>query len=422
MSTILSFMSGRQLTDADGDPLPGAKLRHYRANTNTPLTVYTNQDGNAITHAHAVPVVCDAGGFVPIIYIDDTSDWKVVTTDQNDIAQPQHSYDLLPGAVSAANAETYTKTLLEWTVANAAGSPYTLTAADAGKAYEVNTTAGNVTINLPSAASVGNGKGFIFKKVASANSMIIDPSGSETIDDSSTSITITTIYAVLGIFSNGAEWYRVNGYRDINVVLGLLPLPTVQRFASGSGTYTPTAGTRFIRVRMIAGGGGGGATTTNAGTGGTGSTFGGWGAGAGVGGQPGGGTVTAGGSGGANGTGTLLHRVSGGEGSTFIFVTGSTGGFGGNGVFGGAAASAAGSTAGGNGAANSGAGGGGGAGVGNAGGSGGGAGEYVEFLMTAAQIGASQGYAVGGGGAGGAAGSRAGGNGGSGVIIVEEYP
>lgn len=46
---------------------------------------------------------------------------------------------------------------------------------------------------------------------------------------------------------------------------GALPsgMPTVQRFASGSGTYVPTSlAVTWIRVRMVAGGGGGGVGTT----------------------------------------------------------------------------------------------------------------------------------------------------------------
>lgn len=47
--------------------------------------------------------------------------------------------------------------------------------------------------------------------------------------------------------------------------------PTVQKFTSGSGTYTTPAGVHFIRVRMVGGGGGGGGSgTASAGTGGTG--------------------------------------------------------------------------------------------------------------------------------------------------------
>src|SRR5882672_8148799 len=182
--------------------------------------------------------------------------------------------------------------------------------------------------------------------------------------------------------------------------IATIAAPTVQRFTSGSGTYTPTSGTVRIRVRMCAGGGGGGGP-----------------AGSGSGGGSSGG---AGGTGGSNSTGTLITRIPGGNGQGGLTVGGtvdSQGGQGGSNPFGGNGGGGSVSVSGTAGATNSGAGGGGGAGaVSTSSGAGGGAGEYAEFWMTAAQIGASQSYTVG---AAGAAGST-GGAGGAGQIIVEE--
>jgi hypothetical protein len=202
MPTILSFLSGRQITNDSGVPQSGAKLLHYRETTTTALTVWQDEAG---TVAHAQPVVCDAGGFVPLIYADDTFDWKVVITTSADVTLK--TYDELAKAESAVSAAGFAPPLFPWTQVTSAGSPVALTAADAGKAYEADTTGGNIEFDLPSAASVGDGKGFLFKKTAAANSMIIDPSGSETIDDVSTSLTVTRQYQVVAIFSNGAEWY-----------------------------------------------------------------------------------------------------------------------------------------------------------------------------------------------------------------------
>src|SRR5688572_27242166 len=179
MATILSFLSGRQITNNNGAPQAGALIYHYQAGTTNNLTVYSNQAG---TTPHAQPVVCDAGGFVPLIYVDDTSDWKIVV--QTAGAVTLQTYDNLPKAVAEISAANFAPPLLEWTQVTSAASPVALTAADAGKAYEANTTAGSIEFDLPSAASVGNGKGFWFKKTASANTMTLDPSGSETIDDS----------------------------------------------------------------------------------------------------------------------------------------------------------------------------------------------------------------------------------------------
>jgi hypothetical protein len=200
--------------------------------------------------------------------------------------------------------------------------------------------------------------------------------------------------------------------------------PTIQRFTTGTSlTYTPTSGTQYIRVRMIAGAGGGGAQTTNNGSNGTATSFGSWTAIAGSGGSVGGGGTGggAGGTGGVDGTGTLVVRFSGAAGmggaggGTNPTISG---GMGGSSPFGGAGASGnnfAGQSA----KANTGSGGGGaGAPNGINGSNGGGAGEYVEFYVSNP---AATTYTVGTGGNGGAAGTLAGGNGAAGVIIVEEY-
>ena len=194
-------------------------------------------------------------------------------------------------------------------------------------------------------------------------------------------------------------------------------LPTVQRFTSGSGTYTPTAGTIRIRVRMVGGGGGGGSYGgTSGSTGGT-TSFGAWTAIGGAGGQyatASAGSSAAGGTGGADGTGTKVCRIAGGYGG----ISSLTSGAGGSSVFGGCG----GVTQSNNGwpaVANSGSGGGGAQLSGNCGG-GGAPGEYVEFWMTASQIGAGLSYSVGAAGAGGL-GTLYGGAGGAGIILVEEY-
>ena len=414
MSTVLSFLSGRQITNSNGIPQAGALLYHYQAGTTTNLTVYSNQAG---TTAHAQPVVCDSGGFAPIVYIGEASDWKVII--KTALSVTLQTYDNLPKSPAAASATSFAAPLLTWNQKTSASSPVSLTSANAGNAYEADTTSGSITFNLPSAASVGNGKGFVFKKTASANSLILDPNGSETIDDVSTSLTITTKDLAIGIFSNGAEWYRA---------LDVVPYTqtTIQRFTSGSGaTYTPAIGIRHIRVRMVGGGGGGGAVTTNDGVNGGDSAFATWTAVKGNGGPHGNAAATAGGAGGTggtNGTGTLIHRADGmaGQGSDASGPVRT--GPGGISFFGGAGsgqnvANAAGLAA----KANSGSGGSGGLATAAGEGSGGGAGEYVEFYMSAAQVGASQTYTVGAGGAGGAAGNQAGGAGAAGVIIIEEF-
>lgn len=212
--------------------------------------------------------------------------------------------------------------------------------------------------------------------------------------------------------------------------------PTIQKFLSGSGTYTKPAGVLYIKVTMVGGGGGGGGATNNStggvGTAGTASTFGTTllSAGGGLGGD-GGTTATdhpTGGAGGSSslGTGPSGIALTGGGGCSGINMVVDQyvwGGQGGSSAFGGAGKGAF-NGIGGNGVANTGGGGAGGGysggGVGQSG-AGGGSGGYVHAMITSPS--ATYPYSVGGGGAHGAATpvGNNGGDGGSGFILVEEF-
>jgi hypothetical protein len=213
--------------------------------------------------------------------------------------------------------------------------------------------------------------------------------------------------------------------------------PTVQRFTSGSGTYTTPAGVKYIRVKMAGGGGGGGSSGSalrSSGNSGASSTFGSslLTADAGLG---GGSTSNIGGSGGLGTVnspaismgGSLATRSANGSGGVYSSTTiKAPGGLGGDTVlFGGGGKTGYTSPA--NGTNNTGGGGQGGimdgvgTGVIGISGPGGGGGGSVDAIIPAP--GATYAYSVGTGGSGGAAGTNgvAGASGGDGIIIVEEY-
>ncbi len=270
--------------------------------------------------------------------------------------------------------------------------------------------------------------------------------------------TTFTAYSVLcaGTTSTGA-FQNVSGLGSAGQVLtsngaGTLPTfqastatfvaPTVQKFTSGSGTYTLPSSPRaplYIKVRMVGGGGGGGGSGTIAGTPGS---------AAGNGGNTTFGTtllVANGGNGASNwvqnsnsglggtggtaslGTGPIGTAIQGGAGQgggQDVAASGLNGGqgaaspFGGVGAGGAANANQTGVAA----IANSGSGGGGaGAGSSSFGGAGGGSGGFVDAVINSPD--ATYSYAVGAAGTAGAAGTSgsAGGAGGSGYIEVTEH-
>lgn len=241
------------------------------------------------------------------------------------------------------------------------------------------------------------------------------------------SATKTEIAVGIGdLVANGIYTFKRNSANDAWIVLELSnrKIPTIQKFTSGSGTYTTSAGALYLTVRMSAGGGGGGGSGTGGGTGGNGgvSTF---------------GTsllTTTGGVGGifnaqgsSGGTATVSSPA-----VSILDVAGSNGGaaeqaraFAYGGVGGSNPISAVAPMS--NGVAGlSGKLGGGGAG-GGAGataiitGSGAGAGGYIEAIIPSPS--ATYSYAVGSGGAGGTAGTSgfAGGAGGNGFIEITEF-
>lgn len=242
-------------------------------------------------------------------------------------------------------------------------------------------------------------------------------------------LTKATITAGSGItVTNGS------GSITIAATAAAIVAPTVQKFTTGSGTYTTPTSPRvptYIKVTVLGGGGGGGASGTasfGASSNGGDSSFGTslitctGGNGGGQSGMAAGGTQTV------NAPAVLIGGLSGAAGQGASFTSTSTanipGGGGGSNLFGASGAGGAYTMAGGNAGSASGAGGGGGGGAGFTSfftGGGGGAGASAVAIITSPA--ASYSYVVGAGGNGGTAGTNgyAGGNGGSGWIIVEEY-
>jgi hypothetical protein len=204
--------------------------------------------------------------------------------------------------------------------------------------------------------------------------------------------------------------------------------PTIQKFTSGSGTYTKPANVSWIWIRMVGGGsgGGGGANSTGSSTAGGTTTF-----GTSLLSATGGAGSNSLGSGNAGvGSGGNVLNLTGNPGilglPALAGVNGGFGGVGGSSPFCGAGYGSY-ENAGTNAATNSGSGGGGG-GINSIGstassGTGGAAGGYVEHIIDTPS--ATYSYAVGSGGAGAAGNATftglAGGTGGSGYIVVEEH-
>lgn len=289
------------------------------------------------------------------------------------------------------------------------------------------TLTANRAVTLPATAT-NIGRTITIKKVDSgAFSIQVTPAGADTIDGSTAVMPLLDRYAQVTLYcANSGNWHVI-------AISGIMP--TIQKFTSGSGTYTTPAYTKRIRVMAVGGGGGGAGSSASANTNG-----GNGGAGAGANTTFGSTIVVAnggsGGTGGSTGQGGAGGTASLGTGAVGTAVTGGTGGgvplvpTGGNACGGMGAASAIGggggagafNQAGVAGITNTGGGGGGGGGP-NAslGGGGGGAGGFADAII--ASPAATYAYVVGASNTAGTAGTSgfAGGASGSGYIEVTEH-
>jgi hypothetical protein len=69
------------------------------------------------------------------------------------------------------------------------------------------TTSNNITITLPTAVGI-EGRQYTIKKVAAANTLLINTTGGQAIDGD-TSLTITLQYVSVTVVSNNARWYII---------------------------------------------------------------------------------------------------------------------------------------------------------------------------------------------------------------------
>lgn len=83
------YMPLAQAIAAPGVVVPGAELNFYLTTSNTRATTYANE---GLTVQNANPVVADAAGLFPDIFLDPTVIYKVVFTDPHNGVTPPHEY------------------------------------------------------------------------------------------------------------------------------------------------------------------------------------------------------------------------------------------------------------------------------------------------------------------------------------------
>jgi hypothetical protein len=197
-----------------GSPLAGGRVYPQQNDTSAFAETYLDSAG-ATPNSYENDgdgfgnyILLDANGRYPeSVFLADSSvyaaGYKFVVRDSAKAIQ--FTVTDIPASDPELSGDVFAAELVPWQQKTFADSPINLTPADVGGAYEIDTTSGNVVVNLPSAASAGNGKGFIFKKTFASNTVTVNRAGSDTIDGA-TSKVLYGQYTALKISSNGAGW------------------------------------------------------------------------------------------------------------------------------------------------------------------------------------------------------------------------
>lgn len=193
----LFFLKGLQFFDSNGDPLNGGLLRFYDAGTTSERTVY--KDDGAGT-AWTQPITLDSAGRLEYsVYIPE-GDFKVTLT--NSAGTSIFSEDNIPGAIAAAST-TFGRP--QRPILTKAAN-YVLVSDDLGKLVIADASGGAFTLTLPSAADTASGKGYDVMQYGTVGAVTIATVSAQTINGSATFV-LRPQYGVVGITSDGANWY-----------------------------------------------------------------------------------------------------------------------------------------------------------------------------------------------------------------------
>lgn len=172
--------------------------------------------GTYVTSVTGTAPVVSSGGTTPAISMaaaNGSTNGYLTSTDWTTFNSKQVAYTNLTTIGSLANATGWLYNngsgTFSYSIPNTpsitivTSSSVSPTATYGNEVILCNTTSNSITVNLPTAVS--NNATYTIKKIAAANSMIIDPNGTQTIDGSTT-ITITVENTSLVLVSDGSNW------------------------------------------------------------------------------------------------------------------------------------------------------------------------------------------------------------------------
>lgn len=160
-------------------------------------------------------------GSTSVHNIVDNCIWATAATDPKTKIIGSSSAKFTVRNLTRIDGQVFNFGSLATTILAAKTANYTVVSSDFDHVLQGDATAGNITFSLLSAANMDGLRITIVKNDASANSVIIDPTGSETINGSSASLSITNQWQSVTLESNGVGWVRLdNSSFESNVNIG----------------------------------------------------------------------------------------------------------------------------------------------------------------------------------------------------------
>lgn len=218
---VALFRTLGQMEHSDaGAPLSGGRVYPQRNDTSAPANTYLDSAGSTLNSFEddadtlGPYLELDSNGRYPeSVFLADTASYpagyKFIVRDANKVVQ--YTLSDVPAAAVAFTGGSFAAELMTWIQVTT--TPLNLTAADAGKCYELDTTSVSITVNLPTAAATGNGKGFSFKKKSANNIVTIARAGADAIDGD-TSKVLYALNEMVKVSSTGATWNRSGDYTN----------------------------------------------------------------------------------------------------------------------------------------------------------------------------------------------------------------
>lgn len=230
----LFWETGFQFCDNSGDPLNAGTLNIYDATTLNSRTVY--QDAAEATPWTQPITLNSAGraqssGNLAPIYVP-TGAWKFIL--KNSSGSVIATQDNIPGAVAVVSA-TYAAPR---TTILTKATDYAVVLADLGKKIEVDASGGDRTITLIDAGSATSGDWIIVQNVGASGAVILDGSGTQTINGALTQ-TLRFQYNWAILISDGSAWKGFLFPEELSAV-GQISIDVVSATTTAIGAVNST--------------------------------------------------------------------------------------------------------------------------------------------------------------------------------------